>query len=91
MNGKTMEATIWAYTWDVVAIGVSRFLDLVKVAGMLGVSLATAYHVGLFLTPYNSNYRVYFPEDGVLYFKTQFGKDKKAGPATQVKPAYASG
>ncbi len=77
MNGKTMEATIWAYTWDVVAIGISRFLDLIKVAGMLGVSLATAYHAGLFLIPHNSNYRVYFPEDEVLYFRPSLERTKR--------------
>lgn len=65
-----MKSTMWTYPWDVLDIGTETTLDdLLDRAGVTGVSLATAYHAGRFLGPRNPRRRVYFPEDGTLYFR----------------------
>lgn len=64
-----MKTTLWTYPWDVLDVGIDATLDdLLDRAGVNGISLATAYHAGRFLEPRNPNRRVYFPEDGTLYF-----------------------
>ena len=73
MDTKRLKATMWAYPWDMTAIGKGRFLDLIESAGMTGISMATAYHAGLFVTPHHPHHRLYFPEDGVLYFRPTQG------------------
>lgn len=37
--------------------------------GLQGISLAVSYHAGKFIQPSNNRQRVYFPEDGVVYFR----------------------
>lgn len=66
--------SIWAYPWDVLDEGVAAFIAAVKErAGLSGVSLAAAYHAGKFLLPHNPRRKVYFSEDGVLYFRPDPG------------------
>lgn len=77
---------MWTYPWDVLDIGVDATLDdLLDRAGVGGISLATAYHTGRFLEPRNPKRRVYFPEDGTLYFKV----DRKRYQGLKIQPKVA--
>jgi hypothetical protein len=60
---------IYAYAWDLAETGVaaatSRFLSL----GLDTVTIAGSYHAGKFLRPHGEGGRIFFPEDGTVYFK----------------------
>ena len=60
---------IYAYAWDLAETGVaaatSRFLSL----GLDTLTIAGSYHAGKFLRPHGEKGRVFFPEDGTVYFK----------------------
>ncbi len=62
---------IYSYAWDVAETGtgaaVDEFLDL----GLDTVTIAGSYHAGKFLRPHGKAGKVYFPEDGTAYFKTE--------------------
>jgi hypothetical protein len=60
---------IYAYAWDIEERGVSAFADEVRTLGLNTVTLAGAYHAGKFLRPHGLQGKVYFPEDGTVYFK----------------------
>jgi hypothetical protein len=70
---------VYAYPWDVVQPGVLEFRNLVSAQGLSAVSLAISYHTGKFLSPRRRPGRVYFPEDGAVYFNptvSRYGKIK---------------
>lgn len=88
--------TIWTYPWDVADEGADRVVGKLHDAGLGGVSLAAAYHAGKFVLPHNPRRKVYFPEDGAVYFKPRlrYGKLKPrvsrfAGVWNQVRKAAA--
>ncbi|MEY2957272.1 MAG: hypothetical protein RL123_2000 [Pseudomonadota bacterium] len=60
---------IWSYAWDLHDIGLDAALGRVADAGLDTVSLATSYHAGRFLQPGNPRRRVWFPQDGTVYYR----------------------
>ncbi len=77
--------SIWTYPWDIHDIGVDQVLrDLAK-SGADTVSLATSYHAGKFLQPGNPKRRVYFPQDGTVYYTVDPERWKNA----EIKPLQA--
>jgi hypothetical protein len=62
-----MTAAVYAYPWN--------FHDLdadvarIRALGAGEISLAASYHAGKFLQPGDPKARVYFPEDGTVYFR----------------------
>lgn len=62
-------ASMWTYLWDIVDEGYDTPLRLMKENGLTHVSLAAAYHAGRFLLPHNPRRKVYFLEDGTVYFQ----------------------
>ncbi len=62
-------ASMWTYLWDIVDEGYDTPLQLMKQNGLTHVSLAAAYHAGRFLLPHNPRRKVYFLEDGTVYFQ----------------------
>ena len=59
---------IYAYAWDLAETGdgaVDRFRRL----GLDTVTIAGSYHAGKFLRPHGQAGKVYFPEDGTVYFR----------------------
>lgn len=66
-----MRAGLFAYAWDLADEGYDRALDAIAEAGFDEVNLATAYHAGKFLLPRNPTRRVYFPEDGAVFFRPE--------------------
>ncbi|PZX13662.1 hypothetical protein LX81_03213 [Palleronia aestuarii] len=63
-----MRHSVWAYPWDILDAGPEAALSAMTEAGANCVSLATSYHAGRFLQPGNPRRRVYFPEDGTVYY-----------------------
>lgn len=63
------DVSIWAYPWDLHDIGLQTATDRMRDAGATMVSLAASYHAGRFVQPGNPRRRVYFPQDGTLYFR----------------------
>lgn len=63
------EVSVWAYPWDLHDIGLDAALARMTEAGATMTSLATSYHAGRFLQPGNPRRRVYFPQDGTVYYR----------------------
>ncbi len=61
--------SVWAYPWDMHDIGLDVALGRITGAGANCVSLATSYHAGRFLQPGNPRRKVYFPQDGTVYYR----------------------
>ena len=61
---------IYAYAWDIVERGVPKVIDEVKGLGLNTITVAGSYHAGKFLRPRGTGGKVYFPEDGTIYFRT---------------------
>jgi hypothetical protein len=65
-----MRTTMWIYPWDVMDIGAEEVLhELLDDTHIGGLSIATSYHAGRFLQPRSPERKVYFPEDGTIYFE----------------------
>ena len=60
---------IYAYPWDLAETGVSAAVDRFLALGLDTVTIAGSYHAGKFLRPHGKAGKVYFPEDGTVYFK----------------------
>jgi hypothetical protein len=60
---------IYAYAWDLAEIGVSSALERFGSLGLDTVTIAGSYHAGKFLRPHGRTGKVYFPQDGVVYFR----------------------
>lgn len=70
---------IYTYAWDLAEAGVSQATAQFRELGLDTVTIAGSYHAGKFLRPHGVNGKVYFPEDGTVYFKTTpsyYGKIK---------------
>ena len=60
---------IYAYPWDLAETGVGAAVDRFLALGLDTVTVAGSYHAGKFLRPHGQTGKVYFPEDGTVYFK----------------------
>ncbi len=63
------EVSVWAYPWDLHDLGLPDVTATLAWVGAGMISLATSYHAGRFLQPGNPRRRVYFPQDGTVYYK----------------------
>ena len=72
-----MNSSIYAYPWNFSADNYLQKTEEILALGMQGINLAASYHAGKFIHP-SSHHRVYFPEDGVVYFRprARYGKIK---------------
>lgn len=61
---------IYTYAWDLAEAGVSAAADEFRDLGLDTVTMAGSYHAGKFLRPHGKRGKVYFPEDGTVYFKS---------------------
>ncbi len=60
---------IYAYAWDLAEVGVTEAVVQFRALGLDTVTVAGSYHAGKFLRPHGKSGKVYFPEDGTVYFK----------------------
>lgn len=75
-----VRAGIYTYPWDLEAEGYDLALGRIAAAGLNAVNLACAYHAGKFLLPHNPKRRVYFAEDGALYFRPRLERYGRLRP-----------
>src|SRR4051794_11207816 len=59
---------IYTYAWDLAEAGVAEAVEQFRALGLDTVTMAGSYHAGKFLRPHGRQ-KVYFPEDGTVYFK----------------------
>ena len=59
---------IYTYAWDLAEEGVGKAADQFLKLGLDTVTMAGSYHAGKFLRPHGRTGKVYFPEDGTVYF-----------------------
>lgn len=64
-----MTATMYAYAWDLADEGVAEVIGRLRDAGLDGIALATSYHAGKFIRPHARGRKVFFTEDGTVYFR----------------------
>jgi hypothetical protein len=75
-----MDAGLFTYAWDLGAEGYDAATGKIADAGFTSINLATSYHAGKFLLPRNPHRRVYFPEDGALYFRPDLSRYGRIQP-----------
>lgn len=80
-----MRKCIYAYVWDFIDEGLDNVLERIRHLGIDAVAVAVSYHAGKFILPHNPNAKVYFPEDGTVYFTPR----TKYYPGI-IRPAVAS-
>lgn len=61
--------SLFCYAWDLAEDGVSSAARDFQDRHINTITLATSYHAGKFLRPHGKNGKVYFPEDGTVYFQ----------------------
>lgn len=65
-----MYAALYTYPWDVIDESVELFCSGAREElGVDTVSLAVSYHAAKLILPHNPRRKVYYPEDGSLYFR----------------------
>jgi hypothetical protein len=65
-----MYAALYTYPWDVIDESVDLFCDRVREQfGVDTISLAASYHAAKLILPHNPRRKVYYPEDGSLFFR----------------------
>lgn len=64
-----MSCSVYAYPWNLSLGNYRHKLDDILSLGLQGINLAVSYHAGKFIHPRSTRHRVYFPEDGVVYFR----------------------
>lgn len=75
---------IYTYAWDLAETGVAAAAAEFKALGLDTVTMAGSYHAGKFLRPHGKNGKVYFPDDGTVYFRadpSRYGAIKPAANA----------
>lgn len=75
-----MRNLIYAYAWDLAEEGTAEVLARIRGAGLDGIALAASYHAGKFLRPHAPQHKVYFPEDGTVYFQPDPGRYGRLKP-----------
>lgn len=80
-----MRKGIYIYPWDLRDEGAGRVFDRLVSWGINSMSMALAYHAGRFILPHNPVRRVYFPQDGRVYFPVAMKYYR-----TPLKPAAAA-
>jgi hypothetical protein len=59
---------IYTYAWDLAEVGIESAIEQFLALGLDTVTIAGSYHAGKFLRPHGKMGKVYFPEDGTVYF-----------------------
>src|SRR4051812_43536824 len=69
MTGNARAKAIYVYPWDLADEGVAALAGTLQDAGADTVALACSYHAGKFIRPHGCSGKVYFPQDGTIYFR----------------------
>jgi hypothetical protein len=60
---------MYTYAWDLAETGVPAAAREFRELGLDTVTMAGSYHAGKFLRPHGKAGKVFFPDDGTVYFK----------------------
>jgi hypothetical protein len=71
---------IYTYAWDLAEGDIGQTIGRFRELGLDTVTLAGSYHAGKFLRPNGKNGKVYFPEDGSIYFHHDSSKYAEIRP-----------
>lgn len=83
---REINAGIYLHPWDVIDEGPEQVFSRIKETGIKHVNLASSYHCGRYLLPHNPKRKIYFAEEGVVYFRP----DPKFFEDTSIKPRMNS-
>lgn len=75
-----MHKAMYTYAWDLQEEGIATVAGRLRDAGLNTVTVAASYHAGKFLRPHAPYRKVYFPEDGTVYFQPQPGRYGRIRP-----------
>ena len=64
-----MEKAFFVYAWDLVAEGPENALRKIQDLGANTICLASSYHAGKFTRPRAASGKIFFPDDGTVYFR----------------------
>ncbi|MGO8800800.1 MAG: hypothetical protein ACLQE9_05170 [Roseiarcus sp.] len=59
---------IYAYPWDIAEVGAGEAAGRFASLGLDTITIAGSYHAGKFLRPHGETGKVFFPEDGTVYY-----------------------
>ncbi|MGC8515036.1 MAG: hypothetical protein ACP5OC_02740 [Thermoplasmata archaeon] len=68
-----MRLGMYVHPWDIADEGTRNVLSLLAKSGIEFINLAVSYHSGRFFLPHNPAKKVYYADEGVIYFDP--GKD----------------
>lgn len=60
--------SVYCYAWDLAELGVPAVASQLRARQINTITLACAYHAGKFIRPKGQSGKVFFPEDGTVYF-----------------------
>ena len=72
--------SMYCYAWDLAEEGVDAVTENLRERHINTITLAGSYHAGKFLRPHGQTGKVYFPEDGTAYFRTEASRYGKIKP-----------
>jgi hypothetical protein len=73
---------VYTYAWDLVEVDAAEAASRFRALGLDTITIAGSYHAGKFLRPHGKAGKVYFPEDGTVYFRAdhrRYGQIKPVG------------
>jgi len=80
-------ATLFAYPWDLHDEQVDRAMGFIsETAGFNGICVALSYHTGTYFLPHNPVKKLYYGENGAIYFQP----DSRHYAGTNLKPRVSS-
>ncbi len=71
---------VYVYAWDLVDEGFATVADRLRDAGADSIAMATSYHAGKFVRPHGRSGKVYFPDDGTIYFRHRAQRYGRVAP-----------
>lgn len=71
---------VYLYAWDLVDEGPGPVTDRLREAGADSIALAVSYHAGKFIRPHGVTGKVYFPDDGTVYFRHDPARYRRLQP-----------
>jgi len=71
----------YTYAWDLAERRLDEAVAEVRGLGLNTITLAGSYHAGKFIRPRGRTGKVYFPEDGTVYFRADAARYGRIKPA----------
>ncbi len=82
-----MRKGIYLYPWDLEEEGAATVIPRLRDVGLDAITLAVSYHAGKFVRPHAPVRKVYFPEDGTVYFRPDLARYGRIKPIVNSRVA----